>query len=134
LEKEPPRLTKAGVREALLAPGSSGSAGCGAELFAEVALMEKKETPHHMEQSFHPPLAGAELQHSGVREALLAPGSSGSAGCGAELFAEDALMEKKEVPHHMEQSFHPPLAGAELQHSGFCLAAEAAFPPSLAHD
>ncbi len=52
-----------------------------------------------MEQSVHPPLAAAERAAlRTARSSARANGSSGSAGCGAELFCGCAVIEKKKSP------------------------------------
>ena len=55
--------------------------------------VDQGRAPPRMEQSFHPPLAAAERAAlRSARSSARADGSSGSAGCGAELF----LRERRE--------------------------------------
>ncbi len=64
-----------------------------------------------MEQSSHPSLAATERAAlRTARSSARADGSSGSAGCGAELFMRE---RRGRAPRRMEQSSHPSLAAAE---------------------
>ena len=59
---------------------------CGAELFL-CRRKRRRRAPPRMEQSSHPPQAAAERAAlRSARSFARADGSSGSAGCGAELF------------------------------------------------
>jgi hypothetical protein len=102
------------VREALLAPGgSSGSAGCGAELLHAHAMRKRKSSAPHGAELPSPTRRQQSVPHSGVREALLAPGGgSGSAGWGAErLHAAATPKTKSSAPHGAE--LHPRKAAAK---------------------
>jgi hypothetical protein len=95
----------AGVREALLAPsGSSGSAGCGAEHLPADGMRKRKSSAPHGAELPSPTRRQQSVPHSRVREALLAPGgSSGSAGCGAELLRAGGMRKRKSsAPHGAE--------------------------------
>ena len=83
------------ARSSARADGSSGSTGCGAELLPVLEKEEEKKSsaPHGAE--LHPPLAAAERAAlRSARSSARADGSSGSAGCGAELLP---VLEKEEV-------------------------------------
>ena len=80
---------------------------CGAS--SHVTPRKKERTPHHMEQSIHPPRRQQSVPRSGVREALLAPVAAPALPDAVRsVFPRHAPQKRKNSAPHGAEHRSPP--------------------------